>query len=290
MMLGGNANAQWVRKILTQTPQPARSTISTIPEIMMSRIGNFFSSQPVVAVGTICSIVGLVTGIYFGLPGKPQLTCTAFPNRSPIVSDARSSDIKVSFKGIEVSGPVTALQIAFWNAGSQPIRSSDILKPLTVKVGNKVQILEASIQVPGRDVTGFKIDQTHAAEGLIKLDWSILEKNDGAVVQLVYNGSRLENVDVSATLVGQPVVSIVSYSETSRHYLLMCVVLLLGSAFYGVEGVKGFVRGVRKKQPWGPVEWGVIVFHALLVPGMFFVVFMMIRSLLAPSLPFKMGL
>src|SRR4051812_48789711 len=66
---------------------------------------------------------------------KRELVYSVNAVRTPIVQTAKESPVTVSYRGTPVEGNVTAVQIAIWNAGREPIRHEDILSPIILSVG-----------------------------------------------------------------------------------------------------------------------------------------------------------
>jgi hypothetical protein len=169
-----------------------------------SKVLQFFSNHPLLgllgALGSIASIIGLPYTIF---TPKRVLTFAVNSPRTPIVQLARTSNISVAFNGRLVNQDVTAAQVAIWNAGKEPIRSDDVLAPIVLKTGSNAPILEISFALTNNDVTRFWIDATNMANGELRFSWRILEKNDGAVVQVIYAGKPNTPITVEGAVVGQ---------------------------------------------------------------------------------------
>jgi hypothetical protein len=154
-------------------------------------------------VGALASIVALLLGFFpWWTAPKRNLTFCVNPVRTPIVQTSKPSDVAVSYKGKAVSANVTAVQIAIWNAGRTPIRAEDVLIPCALNTGTN-RIMEASILRVAREVCEFHCDSNHLGEGTIGVKWRILEKGDGALIQLVYEGTPESPITVSGTIISQ---------------------------------------------------------------------------------------
>jgi hypothetical protein len=66
---------------------------------------------------------------------------------------------------------------------------------------------EASIRKKSRDVVSVQLDQSRLNQGILGLSWNILEKNDGAVIQLVYAGPPSIHLIASGVIEGQTGIS-----------------------------------------------------------------------------------
>ena len=107
-----------------------------------------------------------------------------------MVRAGEASDLSISHNGKKISGNVSAAQMAIWNAGKRPIRENDILSPIVISTGGGQPVLEARIRKTTRPIINFTLDTTRADEGKLQINWRILEKDDGAVIQLIYVGTK----------------------------------------------------------------------------------------------------
>jgi hypothetical protein len=165
--------------------------------------------HPVLLVITaLASIVGIVSAplaIYFYLASQrdPRLTYLVHPVRVPIVQGQKLTSLKVLFNGADVQGDIIAAQIAIWNAGAGSIRSTDIMAAIQIQTEGNSPILEATIRKMTRPVIGVTINQTQSSAGRVHLDWKILEKNDGFVLQVIYSGSINTKLSLTGDVAGQ---------------------------------------------------------------------------------------
>lgn len=161
-----------------------------------------FSHPLVGLLGSVASVVGLALAIYFysAARAEPLLTVVVNPVRTPIVQVGGVSNLAVLFSGRRVQGDVTATQIAIWNDGKEPVRESDVLAPVTIRLG--APILELSIRKVTRKVCGIHVTST-SLPGVVAVSWNVLEYGDGAVIQLIYAGSPRVPIDATGTIIGQ---------------------------------------------------------------------------------------
>lgn len=99
------------------------------------------------------------------------------------------SSLHVLFNGTVLKGSVTAAQVSIWNGGGEAIRQQAILDSVRIRTKPSVPILGASIQKVSRDAIEFSLATNHLDAGVVPVSWKILEKGDGAVVQLIYLGT-----------------------------------------------------------------------------------------------------
>jgi hypothetical protein len=91
-----------------------------------TKVLQFFTAHPLLGLigcfGSLASIIGLPFAVFPWL-ASPQrdLRYIVNPVRTPIVQTAKPSEVSVLYKGRPVSGNVTAVQVAIWNAGREPV-------------------------------------------------------------------------------------------------------------------------------------------------------------------------
>ena len=132
-----------------------------------------------------------------------ELTFLVNPVRTTVVKAGQASRLKVSLEGRDLTNDITALQIAFWNAGRRPIRRSEILEPIVLSTGNDHPILEATLRKSSRQVTHIALGGTRVEHGDLGVSWDILESADGGVLQLIYEGDASVPLQIRGIVEGQ---------------------------------------------------------------------------------------
>jgi len=103
------------------------------------------------------------------------------------------SDLRILHRGTEITGQsVVAARVYFWNAGEEPIKKDDILgreKHLVIHCGDDTEVLGATIVKASREnaVLGLSISPGNLPNS-VNLTFDILEKDDGAALQIVFKG------------------------------------------------------------------------------------------------------
>lgn len=152
------------------------------------------------------SIIGLPLAIYFYVQtlASRDLQFYINPARAVVAKADSTSRLTLAIDGTPVDQDLSAVQIQFWNEGKIPIRMDSMLKPLRIKTVGNAPIIEAVVRKRSRDVTGIAIDSSAAAaKGEITLSWTILEKGDGAIVQVIFLGDLSTEISATATVEGQ---------------------------------------------------------------------------------------
>lgn len=166
---------------------------------------NIFRNPYVAIIGSLTSIVALPLAVYFYFSSleKTDLTYYVHPARAELISSDSNKNFVIFYNKTPVKAEVTAVTIAFWNAGKKAIRKTDILKPLEFKLNNKSPILNVKMINKSREVVEINIDESKKKEGMVIVDWNVLEKNDGASIQIIYAGGFAEPVVAEAVVIGQ---------------------------------------------------------------------------------------
>ncbi len=190
---------------------------------MKARVLQFFTAHPFLGflgcLGSLASIMALPFAVFPSLVApKRELSFCVNPVRTPIVQTAKSSDVSILYKGHRVAVDVTAVQVAVWNSGREPIKAPDCLSPVTLRIPDGVQLLDAKPLSISRSVLGFEMKPLLTAvltnssdpnsipqfsDTSITLSWKILEHNDGALIQIVYVGDSSVPLSLQGTIVGQ---------------------------------------------------------------------------------------
>jgi hypothetical protein len=110
----------------------------------------------------------------------------------------------VSYRGTRIEGNLTAAQIAIWNAGREPIKREDILMPITLRTADTCRIFDVIMsKTNAADEFKVKLAGTDMATGKLGMDWKILERNEGALIQIVYAGAPEASITLDGRVIGQ---------------------------------------------------------------------------------------
>lgn len=179
-----------------------------------TRRRRFFSNPIVGIAGSIASVLGILLSTYFYSAGKerPNLTYYVHPVKAAVFRTGQASSLRLTLDDQPVERDITATQIAFWNAGTKPIRQDDVLRPLTIRTSSQAPIIEARIRKTSRDVVRISLDDSNRAAGEVRVTWNILEGNDGGVIQLIYQGDESNAIVADAVVAGQSQLSRLEFS------------------------------------------------------------------------------
>lgn len=166
----------------------------------------FFSRNPWVGViATLCSLVSLPLSFvfFFASVREPGLVVAVRPRPMEIISPHERTSLRVELNGREVTGSVTAVRMAIWNQGREPIGRAHIRRPIVIST-DSAAILSASLQpIPGGTAARFSIDSTHLAAGRVGVSWDLMEKNEGTYLDLLLSGVPETRLSVRGRILGQ---------------------------------------------------------------------------------------
>jgi hypothetical protein len=162
-------------------------------------------AMAVVTVLSVIVAIVLPLEIWAASRSGRDLVYAVNPIYTRVVTAGQSSEISVQYHGSSLGDTnVTAAQVAIWNRGKESIQPEDILQTITIRTDPPSPILEASIRTESRDVIGLVLGNASSsfASGELPISWRILERNDGASIQLVYLGSDSVRISVGGVVTG----------------------------------------------------------------------------------------
>jgi hypothetical protein len=185
---------------------------SGAPNLVRRAIG----SPWVGLIGALAGVLALLASAYFYSAAQRyrQLAFYVQPDqlKTVLVRAGQLSDLHILYRTEELSTDVTAVQLAIWNQGNESIRPANVIQPIRIVTEPHRRILKASVAKMFRDIIGFRLDESKLSDGIVGVDWKILERGDGALVQLVYAGGPSVTVSLEGVIEGQPRIAAVHYS------------------------------------------------------------------------------
>jgi hypothetical protein len=149
-----------------------------------------------VLIGVLVSLA-----IYLAQKKEREVVYVVNPTRTQIVSAGQTSAIRVLYQGKELTSDVTSVQIAIWNRGRLPTRRQNVERPATIQLIPSVPILESRLINERRpDISIISLDKTNEARGQLRVDWNILEHDDGGVIQIVFPGTKGHDIRITGTI------------------------------------------------------------------------------------------
>ena len=151
---------------------------------------SLFTNPVVGAITMFLSLAGIALTVVFGLMAfrHRDLVYMVNPARMVVVKAGQTSHLTVLYDQVELKGDVTAVQVGIWNRGNEPIRPENVLEAVTLATDPRTRFLEATVRKKSRDVAGVDLDLSQLESGVVPISWKILEKGDGATIQVIYEG------------------------------------------------------------------------------------------------------
>ncbi len=157
-------------------------------------------------VGPLIGLIGVSLALYFHAQSvQDRKPLYYLGQRATIVDSAVAtpSQLEVLYRGHPVGNTnVVEVVLYFWNGGKLPIRTEDVLEPVTIQLASG-EILESRVLHMSRSVTKFEIHPvSESSKNVLTMSFGILERNDGAAIQLIYAGKSDTAITVNGTIVG----------------------------------------------------------------------------------------
>ena len=159
-------------------PELSEQPQSVKPKRLWQKFG--VANALIAFTASIASIASLVLGVY--LIEKRELTFLVHPIKTTVPvqqTERQLPRLKINYGGLDITNDLTALRIAFWNAGKRSIKNPEILEPIVISTGPGHRILDATFISVVRNVSHPILDKTGFSKGEVGLSWGILEHSDG---------------------------------------------------------------------------------------------------------------
>ena len=160
-------------------------------------------------VATAITLIGIYLSYFFYVESarSRQPIFLIEPNRTEILSSEQvnRAPIRVhKLDGSEIHSNLYALRFYFWNRGKESIRKSNVLEPLRVTSSDStIDIVEARVLARSRDLTKFQIIQDASPPiRSFLLEFEILDTDDGATCQIIYQGNSRSEFNLSGSIEG----------------------------------------------------------------------------------------
>ena len=115
---------------------------------------------------------------------------TRWPNLSVLYRDAAVENLTLS-------------RVLFWNRGAETINQDDMAPgdPLRIETANDAAMLEASIFQTNNAPSQFEVEADRGGQ-VAKLSFDYLDRNHGAVLQIIHSGTSSDDLKVRGAIKG----------------------------------------------------------------------------------------
>jgi hypothetical protein len=155
----------------------------------------------------ITTVVGFVLAFYWHAQSVQERDPTYYVSqqRTRILDTSipAPSQLQVLYKGKDLNANISAVIVYVWNDGKLAIKAEDVLEPLRIQLAPGSGILDTRLLRVSRAVTRFaKGEVSDAAKNSLPISFSILERGDGAALQIIYTGNPDAAVSLQGTILG----------------------------------------------------------------------------------------
>jgi hypothetical protein len=184
-------------------------------------------------IGSLASVLSIPLAGYFFYASQAsrELTVTSDPPVT-IVKGGQASSVDVRYHGNPITTDVYARTVYVWNGGNESIRTVNVLEAIEVTITNAT-ILETRLRRLTRPLTKMKVKQDG---NKILLDWSILEHNDGAAIDIVYAATGPGSLQVRGAIEHQSGLRFAEYEtpRASQNSLWLQIMVYLVCGCFGI--------------------------------------------------------
>lgn len=155
---------------------------------------------------TISIGITIVFGYYFLYVGEKQREPTFYvdPVKTMIIDKRTAADAPIQLLKSNhdtITSDVVSVYFYFFNQGLETIKRENIYAPLKIRVDTSSEILYFKVLKTARDVSGIKVSKDTLDNSMV-IDFKALEKDDGFVGQLIYEGSMDTKISIEGGIEG----------------------------------------------------------------------------------------
>lgn len=215
------------------------ATISSINSVADSTASNhsaasFFkgiATNPI--VGFWIGFIGIILAVIFYIKSRKLKRPIYWMRTFEILKgEEKFPKLSIAYES-ETINTVSLTKIAFLNAGNETIDSGDIApkNPLRVEIGGSFKILDKSIVYHKNEANNFKLQETEE-KNILKIDFDYLDKDEGAIFQIIHDGASADAINIRGSIKGVP--HILRFKK--KNYLNDSV-LLIGGIIAALAGI-----------------------------------------------------
>ena len=215
---------------------------------------SLFTNPVVGAITMFLSLAGIALTVVFGLMAfrHRDLVYMVNPARIAVVKAGQTSHLTVLYDQVELEGDVTAVQVGIWNRGNEPIRPENLLEAVTLTTDPRTRFLEATVRKKSRDVAGVDLDLSQLESGVVPISWKILEKGDGATIQVIYEGGPDVAPLLNGVVEGQHSIRSLKLGETgSTKFVSISAGMLLAMLASAGMALVNDLKSRKRPGRWG---------------------------------------
>jgi hypothetical protein len=193
-------------------------------------------SKDIVISSIISIIITLVFGYYFLYVGIRERKPTFYvdPTRTTILDKANAASaplLLLKSNGDTISSDVTSVYFYFFNQGEETIKQENIYAPLKIVLSDNAEILDFKVLKVARPVSGIEVIRDTLNNSL-KLNLKALEKDDGLVGQIIFEGNKNATIGLEGGIEGVKEFSTHLWSIDPLYFLAAVVIFLIAAYIF----------------------------------------------------------
>lgn len=150
--------------------------------------------KDIIISSVISILITIIFGYYFLYVGEKQREPTFYvdPLRTMIIDRANAADAPLQLlkpNHDTITADVSSVYFYFFNQGRETIKRENIYSPLKVKLDTGSEILYYKVLKTSRRVSGIEVTKD-TIDNSLTIDFNALEKDDGFVGQIIFEGSK----------------------------------------------------------------------------------------------------
>lgn len=172
------------------------------------QVGDLGSLGPAFWIPTIIAIIGIPIGVlaalYFYRKSRRVKLLAYAVTTANIIQDysGRIPDLKIEYKG-KNPHTISVSKIVVWNDGTETIERNDIADALPLRINMSAgEILDASIVSVTEGGKANRFTVTKDSPLLVSPSFDYLDKNEGAIIQLVHTGRPADDIFLTGRIKG----------------------------------------------------------------------------------------
>jgi len=178
--------------------------------------------------------------------------------RTEILTSNRISDVPIKIiknDGTQITKDLTSIRFYFWNKGKESIKRSNVLESVKISIDDKTaEIIGYKLLKTSREISNITILPDQSDNKSLIIDFYILEQNDGATGQIIYEGNPNSKFIISGTIEGVKQIETndtIANSPTIIDYLksfkILLPIIVSGLFIYIMFELGGWVNSIISK-------------------------------------------
>lgn len=194
----------------------------------------FQRSKDIIISSIISIAITIVFGYYFLYIGNRERKPTFYldPTRTVILDKENAANAPLQLlksNGDTIKSNVTSVYFYFFNQGNETIKQENVYSPLKVVLGDKSEILDFKILKVARPVSGITLLRD-TVSNFLGIDFKALEKDDGFVGQLIFEGNKNAAISLEGGIDGVKVFE-THLTTINPVYLMVAIVIFLIASY-----------------------------------------------------------